>query len=274
MSDNRNGTRASSNSDVFLFKSINGGMNWIGPTRVNNDSSNLGAVSRDCTLPRPPPAPPRPTDNPACLGNFGNDQWWPWADINEKGHLNVVMSDRRLDTDSVTSEWPTSRQRAGNYLVWFWGAQCTVGSSSLSACVAPGAAVIPQPTAPINPGAGPVPGQGAAFVGPYRNFGISDVPSNWDYTFQNGIFAGDYNNVAVTPYDTKAYGFWTDARNGRSSSGSTGSPPQVGRNPRCEQSDVMVQQYSSAGSSPGQDSPKPEDSMFLVTPCPVDATKK
>jgi hypothetical protein len=255
MSDNRNGTRASSNADIFLFKSLNGGSSWIGPTRVNSDFSNLGGADRDSFTP----------------GSFGNDQWWPWADINEKGHLNIVMSDRRLDTNSTTSEWPTSRQRDGNYLVWFWGAQCFVNASAASACMAPGAAAIPQPMAPINPGAGPQPGQGPGFMGPLRNFGISDTPSNWDYSFQNGIFAGDYNNVALTPGDTKAYGFWTDARNGRSSSGSTGSDVQVGRNPRCEQSDVMLQEYSSDGSSPGQDSAKPEDDLFLVTPCPAQA---
>ena len=37
MEDNRNGTRDSTNSDVFLFKSLDGGSNWIGPTRVNDD---------------------------------------------------------------------------------------------------------------------------------------------------------------------------------------------------------------------------------------------
>jgi hypothetical protein len=259
MSDNRNGTRASSNSDVFLFKSLDGGMTWIGPTRVNNDFSNLGTANRDSFT----------------TGNFGNDQWWPWVDINKKGHLNVVMSDRRLDTDSTAHEWAAlgSRQRPGNYLVWFWGAQCIVNSSTLGQCMAPGAALIPQPTVPINPGSGPQPGQGLAFLGPLRNFGITDTPSNWDYSFQNGIFAGDYNNVAVTPKNTKAYGFWTDARNGRSSSNPL--PPgsfQTGRNPRCEQSDVMVQEYSSEGGSGGQESAKPEDAMFLVTPCPADGT--
>jgi hypothetical protein len=47
--------------------------------------------------------------------------------------------DRRLDTNSVAHEWPTSRQRPGNYLVWTWAAQCRVTSSTLTAseeCVA------------------------------------------------------------------------------------------------------------------------------------------
>jgi hypothetical protein len=139
--------------------------------------------------------------------------------------------------------------------------------------MAPGAEVIPQPNAPFNPGADPVPGQGGEFLGSLHNFGITDVPSNWDYTFRAGIFAGDYNNVAVTPNDTKAYGYWTDARNGRSSGGPAGgSGSQPGRNPLCEQADVMVDEYSSEGGSGGQDQPKSEDSMFLVTACPADAT--
>ena len=222
----------------------------------------------------------------------GNDQWWPWVDINDKGHLNIVFSDRRLDIRSVRHEWSAvgSRQRPGNYLVWFWGAQCTVDHPDSRECVARGATTIPQPTAPVNPGnAPPVPGQGNGFVGPFDNFGISDTASNWDYSFRGGIFAGDYNAVTVDPNGRKAYGFWTDARNGRSSSNPF--PPgtfQIGRNPTCEQSDVMVQGYDSAlggrerfrsdddddeghGSSPGQSRPRPQDSLFLTTPCPVDA---
>jgi hypothetical protein len=283
MSDNRNGTQGSSNSDIFLFKSTDGGSNWIGPTRVNNDRSLIPAV-RDCGRPEMPPCP--------ADVHTGNDQWWPWVDINEKGHLNVVFSDRRLDEDSVAHEWPASRQRPGNYLVWFWGAQCTVKRPDSRECLAPGAALIPQPDFPIDPGNVPVPGQGPTFVGGFRNFGVSDTPSNWDYSFRAGIFAGDYNNVAVAPGrgETKAFGFWTDARNGRS------SRMQVGRNPACEQSDVMVQGYGSdAGSARtrneegdeedhgeegqggsrhrGQNQPKPQDALFLVTPCPGDSTR-
>jgi hypothetical protein len=112
MSDNRNGTIGSSNSDVFLFKSINGGETWIGPTRVNNDRSALGDVSRDCGRPEGTVGSlPIPAE---CVGNFGNDQWWPWVDISDAGDLNVVFHDRRLDRDSTAHEWPSSRQRPGN----------------------------------------------------------------------------------------------------------------------------------------------------------------
>jgi hypothetical protein len=250
MSDNRNGTRVSSNADIFLFKSIDGGSNWIGPTRVNNDRSLVPAV-RDCGR----------AGMAACPAGVdtGNDQWWPWVDINEQGHLNVVFSDRRLDEDSVGHEWPTSRQRPGNYLVWFWGAQCTVNRADSRECLAPAAAVIPQPTLPIDPPSVSVPGQGPTFLGNFRNFGISDTPSNWDYAFRAGIFAGDYNGVAVTPgrRELKAFGFWTDARNGRS------SRMQIGRNPSCR----------GGNRHRGQNQPKPQDALFLVTPCPGDSTR-
>jgi hypothetical protein len=279
MSDNRNGTRASSNADVFLFKSIDGGTTWIGPTRVNNDRSEA-APNRDCppvladTDPDTPGNQPGPNPDCPATANFGNDQWWPWVDINNKGHLNVAFKDRRLDVNSTAHEWPTSRQRNGNYLVWTWGAQCTVHVSNATACVAPGAGVIPQPTEPINPGAGAVPGQGPAFLGRYHNFGISDFPSNFDYCFRAGIFCGDYDVVATVDDDTKVYSHFTDARNGRSSGGPGGTvnrPSQPGRNPMCEQSDVMVDEYSSESADAGQKQPKPEDAMFLVTPCPGDS---
>jgi hypothetical protein len=276
MSDNRNGTVYSSNADIFLFKSTNGGSSWIGPTRVNNDRSQLtagvsvdGNRGRDCLRPEGFVGYAGTSANPfaaPCDGAFGADQWWPWVDINENGHLNIVFHDRRLDTESETGEWPTSRAAPigspGNYLVWTWGAQCDVSQSNATQCMAPGATVIPQPTAPINPGLDPVPGQGASYVGPLDNFGITDVPSNFDYTFRAGIFAGDYNNVAVDR--NQAYAYWTDARNGRS------SRTQGGRNPICEQSDVFMDSYPSRNGNAGQDRPKAQDSMFLVTPCPGD----
>lgn len=255
MSDNRNGTVGSSNADIFLFKSTNGGSTWIGPTRVNTDRSALGSVSRDCS--RPEGTVGGETIPRECAGNFGNDQWWPWVDIGDKGQLNIVFHDRRLDSDSTASEWPTSRQRPGNYLVWQWGAQCRVTQADSRECLAPGAAEIRQPGAPVNPGPDPVPGQGDRYVGTLRNFQVSDVPSNFDYSFRAGIFAGDYENVAVR--GEKAYTSWTDARNGRS------SRTQPGRNPICEQSDVFVASYNAfnAGSGGSARNIGP----FLVTPC-------
>ena len=246
MEDNRNGTRDSTNTDVFLFKSLDGGSNWIGPTRVNNDPSSAPA-NRDCGR----------GGQPACPAgvNTGNDQFWPWIDINDKGHLNIAFKDRRLDVDSVAHEWPTSRVRPGNYLVWTWGAQCEVKHGTTSECLRSDAAVIPQPTGPVNP-SGPFPGAGPSSIGPWDNFGISDVPSNYDYTFRAGIFAGDYESVAVS--GNSAYTLMTDARNGRSSGGPAGGatfPSQPGRNPACEQSDVFFDSWGSDDDAHGQDTP-------------------
>jgi hypothetical protein len=192
------------------------------------------------------------------------------VDISSRGDLNIVFYDRRLDASSTAGEWPTSRAapigRAGNYLVWFWGAQCSVNASNATACMAPGAAVIPQPTGPIDPGLDPVPGQGDSYLGTLSNFTISDVPSNFDYTFRAGIFAGDYNNISIGP-DNQAWAFWTDARNGRS------SRTQAGRNPLCEQADVFVDGFSSQ-SGGGAAKPKSTDALFLVTLCPEAAADK
>lgn len=255
MSDNRNGTRLSTNTDVFLFKSTDGGSSWVGPTRVNDDASLL-TVDRTCG-----------TTTPGCAGRFGNDQWFPWADISERGDLNVVFYDRRLDEDSVAHEWPTSRQRPGNYLTWLWGAQCSVTTADSRDCVAPEAALIPQPTAPIDPGSGAQPG-GAQAAFPLRNFTIADVPSNMDYAFSNGVFIGDYNNVAIGP-DNQAWAFWTDARNGRSSRAQVA--PR--RNPICEQADVFVDGYS-AQSGGAARKPAHTDELFLVAPCPTQAIEQ
>jgi hypothetical protein len=276
MSDNRNGTRENTNTDVFLFKSIDGGSSWIGPSRVNDDPSAAPA-NRDCGRTGEAPCPPTTLESAT-----GNDQWWPWVDISDRGDVNVKFLDRRLDTNSVAHEWPTSRQRPGNYLVWTWAAQCRIRSSTLVAgrdCVAAAAEVIPQPTAPINP-SGPQPGAGPAFTGTFRNFKVSDVPSNFDYCFRAGIFCGDYESIAVGHTSgndddedgATAWVLFTDARNGRSSGGPAGGgtfPSQPGRNPACEQSDAFVDSFSASfggrGGSAGNIGP------FLVTPCPADA---
>jgi hypothetical protein len=66
--------------------------------------------------------------------------------------------------------------------------------------------------------------------------------------------------------DGTAYGYWTDARNGRS------SRAQAGRNPACEQADVFADSWSS--NMGGQKTQKPSIDVinaFSVTPCPIDA---
>jgi hypothetical protein len=283
--DNRNGTIRDSNNDVFFYKSTDDGVTWIGPTRVNNDPSTTPA-NRDCGR------------NTNSIGgnsglcpetNWGADQWFPWVTINTDGDLNVTFHDRRLDTNSPAGvgPWPTSKTEVGNYLVWFWGGTCkitttaTVGPTATSVpagasqCVAPGAVVNPTGVTGFNPGPGPVPGnnQPAATV-PFKNFQVSDVPSNWDYTFRAGIFAGDYTGNAtgsIDPYlnkngddpnRDKAYGLWTDARNGRGSGDPTSF--QAGRNPICEQSDVFFDKLK------GSDKGKTTDlTPWLNSPCPL-----
>ncbi len=290
-SDNRNGTNRSSNADVFTFRSTDGGMTWIGPTRVNNDSSATPA-NRDCTS---------ATDQ-SCLQAFGNDQWFPWIDINGSGVLAAGFHDRRLDRNSTRGEWPTSRAapngRPGNYLAWFFGAGCkitktaTVTSTTTTIpadareCVAPGASVVTQPTTLVDPGAGPVPGQGNAFLGPFANQVISDVPHNLDYSFRAGIFMGDYNAVAYPNVPAGsghghdddddddggdegrrrgAIGFWTDSRNGRGSGGPTSLQP--GRNPACEQADVWLD-YFDPLKDKVHGGGSQYNELFVVTPCP------
>jgi hypothetical protein len=262
LSDNRNGTQESSNTDVFFFKSTDGGMTWIGPTRVNDDPSRQ-PIDRDCTDP----------DDPDCNANFGNDNFYPWVDVSTKGDINIGFHDRRLDTQSTLHEWPTSRSRPGNYLAWFWGAICTTTTTAevtadpvptgARQCLAPAAEVIEPPDFGET-GPEPAPGGGPAFLGPFKNFTVSDVPSNLDYTFRAGIFMGDYNNVAVGP-DGTAYAFWTDGRNGRSSRN------QTGRNPACEQGDVFADSYSSNSGGTAKQPPSLDViNAFSVTPCPTD----
>jgi hypothetical protein len=264
MEDNRNGTRESTNTDVFFFKSLDGGASWVGPTRVNDDASSSPA-NRDCGR----------GGQPACPAGVhtGNDQFWPWIDVNKQGHMAIVFKDRRLDTDSIAHEWPTSRARPGNYLVWTWGANCRITSSNASSCVAPAAGVIPQPGGPVNPAPTDIPpGAGPTYTGPWRNYGVSSVPSNYDYSFRAGIFAGDYESVALD--ENRVYTLMTDARNGRSSGGPAGGatfPSQPGRNPACEQSDVFFDSWrSNSPDAEAQNSPLSHDSLFLVTPCPTD----
>ena len=272
---------------MFFFRSTDGGATWIGPTRVNNDPSRpptldnppAGEGGRDCG---------RIVGRicPSSAPNFGNDQWYPWIDISTKGDLNVGFEDRRLDTNSTTGEWPASRAapngRPGNYLVWFFGAQCSVSSTATVSgatptlpagareCLGNEATATAQPTAPVNPASGAVvPGQNQTTF-PFDNFQISDTASNWDYTFRAGLFGGDYSGLAVEK--DQAYALWTDARNGRGSGGPTNLQP--GRNPICEQSDVFFDRYSSKNGGKPNGKFDPKDSLFLATPCPTDVKDK
>jgi hypothetical protein len=119
-----------------------------------------------------------------------------------------------------------------------------------------------------------VPGQGEAFLGPFDNQVISDVPHNLDYSFRTGVFMGDYNAVAYPNVPAgqtstgQAVAFWTDSRNGRGSGGPNTAQP--GRNPQCEQADVFLDYFNPLHSNTGQSATQGME-HFLVTPCPGDA---
>jgi hypothetical protein len=283
--DNRNGTIRNSNNDVFFYRSTDGGATWIGPTRVNNDRS-VTPADRDCGR------------NPnSIVGNSGlcpadgtgNDQFFPYVTINTRGDLNVTFHDRRLDTTSPigSGAWPTSKTEVGNYLVWLWGAQCSITStvtvsqvgtgavpSGARQCSAPEAVVNPTAATGFNPGAGPVPGNGQSSAAiPWRNFQVSDIGSNFDYTFRAGLFAGDYTSnssgpvVGLDDNGRQAMTTWTDARNGRGSG--TPATTQPGRNPICEQSDIFFDRYPATGGGNRTGGVGENTSnAFLVLPCP------
>jgi hypothetical protein len=289
--DNRNGTIRNSNNDAFFYKSTDGGNTWIGPTRVNDDLSTTPA-NRDCG--RNPDSIVGNSANCPAAGT-GNDQFFPFISINQKGALNLSFQDRRLDTTSPigSGEWPTSKTELGNYLVWYWGAQCKITSTATvsggtsipaaaSQCLAPEAVVNPTGVTGFDPGAGPVPGNGQnSATLPFRNFQISDWGTNYDYSFRAGLFAGDYTGNSAGPKDpngdekggNNTYAVWTDARNGRGSGGPTNLQP--GRNPICEQSDVFFDSFASENGSNGPTSNAQSSvDLFTVTPCPADLKPK
>ncbi len=130
----------------------------------------------------------------------------------------------------------------------------------------------------FNPAPGAVPGQGQnSATLPFKNFQISDIGSNFDYSFRAGIFAGDYSGNTSGPLVNGEGGgghgaaFWTDARNGRGSGDPNPSSNEPGRNPICEQSDVFFDDYGLPG---GGGNGKGEgmtaaDQAFIVSPCPA-----
>jgi len=311
--DNRNGTIRDSNNDVFFYKSTDGGVTWIGPTRVNNDRSEAPTAAnangdaafvrqgaRDCGR----NAGTIAGRQAGCAEhNFGADQFFPWITIDTKGNLNVTFHDRRNDTDSPAGvgPWPTSKTEVGNYLVWYWGGTCKItqtqtvtgGStvpSGASQCVAPEAIVNPGLFGVIGGGnanveapPGAVPGQDQNVKTlPFKNFQISDIGSNFDYTFRAGLFAGDYSGNTSGPLvngdskdgrgdhgDGHAGALWTDARNGRGSGDPTSF--EAGRNPICEQSDVFFDDYGLPGGDHGHgkgEGMTKAEQAFIVAPCP------
>jgi hypothetical protein len=201
---------------------------------------------------------------PSGTPNYGNDQFFPWMDIDKSGNILIGWEDRRMDTSSTASEWPTSRSRPGNYLVWFFGGLCTVTQPTGNECVSKSATTVVAPTAPTTSFNNTVFPTQTDF--PFRNIQISDVASNFDDAFGGGVFAGDYSGVAAQ--NGKGYALWTDARNGRGSlNGVTAEP---GRNPACEQSDVFYDEFSlKMGGGNANQQATQNDYAFAAAPCPV-----
>jgi hypothetical protein len=90
-SDNRNGDNVTTDTDIFLARSSDGGNTWSAPIRVNNDP----------------------------VGNK-KDQWFPWATVAADGSVVVVFHDRRLDTTSTVTAYGVPISPAGNYMVDTW----------------------------------------------------------------------------------------------------------------------------------------------------------
>ena len=87
--DNRNGTHDVDNpvtdTDVFIVRSTNGGNSWTAPLRVNAPDSGAG-----------------------------DDQWFPWVDVNPvDGTVGVLYNDRSYDPTHDTHEATLSESPAG-----------------------------------------------------------------------------------------------------------------------------------------------------------------
>jgi hypothetical protein len=106
----------------------------------------------------------------------GKDQFFPWPAVAPDGTVYVVYHDRRLDTTSTVTAYGVPISPAGNYLVDTWVSRSSDRGQS------------------------------------WTDFRASDVSSNFDFGFRNGIFLGDYSGLAAT--GEFAYPFFTDARNG------------------------------------------------------------
>ncbi len=109
------------------------------------------------------------------VGN-GKDQFFPWPAVAPDGTVYVVYHDRRLDTTSTVTAYGVPISPPGNYLVDTWVSRSSDRGQS------------------------------------WTDFRASDVSSNFDFGFRNGIFLGDYSGLAAT--GEFAYPFFTDARNG------------------------------------------------------------
>lgn len=101
--DNRNGVHdvdnPVTNTDVFITRSTNSGASWTTPQRVNSPDSGAG-----------------------------NDQWFPWVDVNPvDGTVGVLYNDRSYDPTHDTHEATLAESPAGG--VSFISAKVSTASS-------------------------------------------------------------------------------------------------------------------------------------------------
>ncbi|HKF19861.1 MAG TPA: sialidase family protein [Candidatus Dormibacteraeota bacterium] len=83
-SDNRNGTAANTNTDIFLVRSADGGATWSSPVVVTNRTG---------------------------------DQFYPWAAFGPDGSLNVSFFDRSYDPANSQYGITLARQRPGHQIL-------------------------------------------------------------------------------------------------------------------------------------------------------------
>ena len=130
----------------------------------------------------------------------------------------------------------------------------------------------------FNPGAGPVPGQNQnSATLPFRNFQISDVGSNFDYSFRAGIFAGDYSGNTIGPDSSRTAdeqrrqpGGRRSGRTPATAAGRAPRPRPAGPQPDLRAVGRVLRLLHANGLNGGKASK--DDSLFWVTPCP-EATK-
>jgi hypothetical protein len=135
----------STDLDVFIVKSTDGGVTWKNPDPAGDPSSPL-RVNQD------------PLRN-------DKDQWFPFTAVAPDGRVDVVFYDRRDHQANRYTHTYLARSYDGG-VTW-------------------------------------------------TETRLTDVPSNMNWAFEDGLFIGDYNGIAIAP-DGTSYPFWTDARNGTS----------------------------------------------------------
>ncbi len=134
-----------------------------------------------------------------------------------------------------------------------------------------------------NPGAGPIPGNGQnSATLPFKNFQISDVGSNFDYSFRAGLFAGDYSGNTAGAEEPERQGEGRRPDRGTSAptrgtvaARATRRTSEPGRNPICEQSDAFFQRFNADNGGKGaKGNAQDSVNLFSVAACPADIKDK